>query len=181
VSGIVECSFDAVTQRDVRSIVDRREKGKGSLSIGGGVEWDFREGALSFLPFVPLSLELGIFFLKMGGVEKYYLSNFRGGGSTVYPAPKTIGHQLGKQAAVVYVGVGQKYGIQGGGRDGKRLPVPVGELSFLVEAAVNQKLKAVDFQKVLRTGDILYPAQEPQLDLQNLSPDCLTLYIISPR
>jgi hypothetical protein len=61
---------------------------------------------------VPLFLIGGVLFLDMGGIEKDYLGDIGGSRSTVYPALKTLADQLGEQAGMVQMSVGQQDGVK---------------------------------------------------------------------
>ncbi len=89
---------------------------------------------------MPLFLVGGVLFLEMGGIEQDDVRDIGRGGRADNRAAEAFLDELGEQAAVVKVGMGQQHRVDAAGRDGERLPVAVQELSLLVEAAVDQEL-----------------------------------------
>ena len=74
----------------------------------------------------------------------------------------TIAHELGQQAAVVKVSVGQKDRLDAVWRNWEVLPVPALELPFLKQATVHQEPGAVELQEIAGAGDVAGRAQEAQ-------------------
>jgi hypothetical protein len=62
---------------------------------------------------------------------------------------------------MVEMGVGQKDGVDTIGRYGKRVPVPLPEVAFLIKAAVYKNADAIGFEQVARAGNILGCAEKP--------------------
>jgi hypothetical protein len=62
---------------------------------------------------------------------------------------------------MVEMGVGQKDGINASRRDGKRVPVSLPEVPFLIKAAVYKKADAISFEQMARTGNVLSGTEKP--------------------
>ena len=83
------------------------------------------------------------------------MGNLGGSSSAINSTPEALANQFGQKATVIKMSMGQENSIQRRGWNGKRFPVPVFELSFLVESTVYQKPDIVGFQKILGTGNII--------------------------
>ena len=71
-----------------------------------------------------LSLELGILLLQVSGIHEDDLDDIVCGVRAVYLACEPLSYQLGQQAGMVEMGVGEEDSVNSMGRDGKGVPVP---------------------------------------------------------
>jgi hypothetical protein len=108
----------------------------------------------------------GVLFLDVACVEEDDLRDFCGCLCAEYSSVVAFFYELWEQAAVVEVGVGEQYGVDAFGADGEWVPVSVLELSFLVEAAVDEDLEAVNFDKEPRAGNVAGGAEETEFDFE---------------
>ena len=161
-AGLVQRYLDAGERREGLLVVHRGEEGRHPLGVLHGVERLLRVRALAVLLDMALLLELGVLRLQLGRVHQHDLGYLGGGLGAVYLALEAVAHQLGQQAAVVHVGVGQQQGVDAFGRDGERLPVAFQEVMLLVHAAVHHDALAVGLDEVLGTGDVLGGPQKAQ-------------------
>jgi hypothetical protein len=58
--------------------------------------------------------------------------------------------------------VGQQHGVDALGRHVERLPVARRELPLLVQAAIDENLRTVNFEQMTRSGNILRGPKEPE-------------------
>jgi len=123
-AGIMERSFDSLTDVNGLCVFDRYKQWERSLGIITGIERNLWEWASSSLSLMPFSFEFSILFLKVRRIQKYDLSDLRGSLSTVNPTPETLLDELRKQTTVINMGMRQEYRIQCVGRDRKGLPIP---------------------------------------------------------
>ncbi len=108
----------------------------------------------------------GILFLNVAGVEQDDLCDFGGGRGAEDWAVEAFFDELWEEAAVVEVRVGEEDGVDAFGADGEGVPVAVLELSFLVEAAVDEDFEAVNFDEETRAGDVAGGAEETEFDFE---------------
>lgn len=113
-----------------------------------GVQRDFRVGTFPLFSFVAPLFELSVLFLQAGGIEKDDLGDIGGGFGAVDVAAETLFDQLGDEAGVVEVGVGDQDGIDAAGWDGERLPVAAEVLSLLIKAAIDQDSGLIGFEDI---------------------------------
>ena len=147
-SGFVEGGGDAIAQGHSLLVSHRREVREGRLRILDGVKGDFRVGTFPLFSFVAPLFELSVLFLQAGGIEKDDLSNIGGGFGAVDVAAETLFDQLGDEAGVVEVGVGDQNGIDAAGWDGERLPVAAEVRALLIKAAIDQDSGLIGFEDV---------------------------------
>lgn len=112
---LVESGGDAITQGHGLLVSHRRKVGEGRLRILDGVKGDFRVGTFPLFSFVAPLFELSVLFLQAGGIEKDDLGDIGGGFGAVDVAAETLFDQLGDEAGVVEVGVGDQDSIDAAG------------------------------------------------------------------
>lgn len=145
---LVESGGDAITQGHGLLVSHRRKVGEGRLRILDGVQGDFRVGTFPLFSFVAPLFELSVLFLQAGGIEKDDLSNIGGGFGAVDVAAETLFDQLGDEAGVVEVGVGDQNGIDAVGWNRERLPVAAEVRALLIKAAIDQDSGLIGFEDV---------------------------------
>jgi len=148
VAGLAERRGDAVGDLYGRLVPHPLEQGPGRLGVGGCIERDDGIRTFASLPLVSFALIFGVFFLEPGGVQHDDAGDLGGRGGAVHRSGESLLDQLGQQAAMVQMGVGQEHRVDAGGREVERLPVAPLELSFLIQAAVDQQPRSVDFEHV---------------------------------
>ena len=96
-----------------------------------------------------------ILFLDLGGVQKddrEKVRACRGGEDAV---AKSITDELGQKSGMVEMDVAEENEVDRLGRDGKRGPVPLEEISLLEKTAVDEQPEAVRFDEKRRSRDLL--------------------------
>ena len=159
-AGFAERGLDAVGYLHGALIAHLLEQGQRRLDVGGRIERDHGMRPLASLAFVAFAFVFGVFFLEPGRVEHDDLGDLRGRGRAVNRAGEAVFDKLGQQAAMVQMGVRQQNRVNTGGREIERVPVALLELPLLIETAIDEQPRAVDFEHVTGTGDILGTAQE---------------------
>jgi len=148
VAGFAERRGDAVADLYGGFVPHLLEQGPGRLGVGGCIERDDGIRPFASLPLVSFALVFGVFFLEPGGVQHDDAGDLGGRGGAVHRPGESLLDQFGQQAAMVQVGVGQEHRVDTGGGEVEWFPVALFELPFLIQAAIDQQPRSVDFEHV---------------------------------
>jgi len=148
VACVVEGCFEAAVELYGLFVLDGLKKRETGFGVFGGVQWEDGIRACSALLFVSFELVFGVFFQQFCGVEEDDFCDFSGCGGAVDFSFEAFADEFWQEAAMVEVSVGQEDGVYRCRGNGKRLPVSFAQVSFLIEAAVNQQACTVCFEQV---------------------------------
>ena len=148
VSGVVKSCLDGIGDIGGFFVFNRSIEFGAFLGVFGIVKG--HDGARSSATFFLMPFEFvgGVFHLQMGRIEQDDLGDFGGGLGAEYFTVEAVLDEFGQIAAVVEVGVGQEYRVDGRGRYGQGIPVSIEELSFLVESTIDENSCVVGFDEV---------------------------------
>jgi hypothetical protein len=117
-----------------------------------------------------LFLLSGVLFLDLSRVEEYDREEVGAGRRGEDLVPETLANELGEEAGMVEMDVGEEDEIERSWGDGKGRPIPFEIGSLLEQTAVDEQPEAGRLDKIAGTGDLLGSAEE--LNPQTLSlPD----------
>src|SRR4030066_17901 len=124
------------------------------LGLGRRVEWDLRmAGSTAFL-LMTLFLQGGVLFLKLGGVEEHDREEVGAGRCRQDLVPESLADELGGKAGMVEMNMGEEDDIERSRRDGEGSPIPLQEISLLIEAAIDKQPEASRLYRVAGTRNL---------------------------
>src|SRR5690606_8122115 len=155
VAGVAEAAAHGTVRDQVAVVVHGLDLRQAGRDVARGVD------GLRFLDLPTPGCAPGVAFLDMGAVGQHHPEQVGGGGGRVDGAAETVADELGQQAAVVDVCVGQQDEVDRCRVERETGVVASGGVGTALEhAAVDQETGRRRFHQETGAGDLARPAEE---------------------